>query len=96
MCNNTPDLAAAAVTTVILGAMSYRQGKVFHFDAASGTYTDGNPGWAKQWEALSKSGAKPRHVPGWHAGDTGSVLKPEDHQKLAGPWVGGKDPATAG
>ena len=96
MCNNTPDLGAAAVTTVILGAMSYRQGKVFHFDAASGKYSDGNPGWAKQWEALSKSGAKPRHVPGWQAGETGSVLKPEEHQKLAGPWVGGKDPAAAG
>jgi hypothetical protein len=94
MCNNTPDLGAAAVTTVILGAMSYRLGKVFHFDAASGKVSDGNPGWAKQCEALSKSGAKPRHVPGWHAGETGSVLKPEDYQKLAGPWVGGVDPAA--
>jgi hypothetical protein len=89
------ELGAAAVTTVILGAMSYRNGKVYHFDASSGTYTDGNPGWAKKWEALSKSGAKPRHVPGWHAGETGSVLTPEDHQRLAGPWVGGKDPAAA-
>ena len=74
--------------------MSYRNGKVYHFDAQSGTYTDGNPGWAKKWESLSKSRSQPKHVPGWHAGDTGSVLKPEDYQSLAGPWVDGKDPAA--
>ena len=95
MCNNTPDLGAAAVVTVILGAMSYRNGKVYHFDAATGTYTDGNPSWAKKWETLSKERGQPKHVPGWHAGDTGSTLKPEAYMTLAGPWVGGKDPAGA-
>jgi hypothetical protein len=74
--------------------MSYRNGKVYHFDAASGTTTDGNPGWAKKWEALSQSRSQPKHVPGWHAGDTGSVLKPEEYQALGGPWVDGKDPAA--
>lgn len=95
MCNNTPDLGAAAVVTVILGAMSYRNGKVYHFDAASGTYSDGSPAWAKKWETLSKERGTPKHVPGWHAGDTGSTLKPEAYMTLAGPWVGGKDPAGA-
>ncbi len=95
LCNNPPDLGAAAVVTVILGAMSYRNGKVYHFDAATGTYTDGNPGWAKKWESMSKAREKPKHVPGWHAGDKGSVLKPEDYQSLGGPWVDGKDPAGA-
>lgn len=95
MCNNTPDLGAAAVVTVILGAMSYRNGKVYHFDSASGTYSDGSPSWAKKWETLSKERGKPKHVPGWHAGDTGSTLKPEPYMTLAGPWVGGKDPAGA-
>jgi len=94
MCNNTPDLGAAAVVTVILGAMSYRNGKVYHFDAATGTYTDGSPAWAKKWETLSKERGQPKHVPGWHAGDTGSTLKPEPYMSLAGPWVGGKDPAA--
>jgi predicted dehydrogenase len=93
--NNPPDLGAAAVVTVILGAMSYRNGKVYHFDAESGRYTDGNPGWAKKWEAMSKARAKPKQVPGWHAGDTGSTLRPEDYQSLGGPWVDGKDPAGA-
>lgn len=95
LCNNTPDLGAAAVVTVILGAMSYRNGKVYHFDAASGTYSDGSPAWAKKWETLSKERGAPKHVPGWHAGDTGSTLKPEPYMTLAGPWVGGKDPAGA-
>jgi len=95
LCNNTPDLGAAAVVTVILGAMSYRNGKVYQFDAASGSYTEGNAGWAKRWETLSDERAKPKHVPGWHAGDTGSSLKAEEYQKLAGPWVGGKDPAAS-
>ena len=95
MCNNTPDLGAAAVVTVILGAMSYRNGKVYHFDSATGTYSDGSPAWAKKWETLSRERGAPKHVPGWHAGDTGSTLKPEAYMSLAGPWVGGKDPAGA-
>ncbi len=61
---------------------------------ATGAYTDGNPSWAKKWQALSDAHAKPKHVPGWRAGDTGSVIRaPEDHV-LAGPWVNGKDPAA--
>ncbi len=95
LCNNTPDLGAAAVVTVILGAMSYRNGKVYHFDSATGTYSDGSPAWAKNWETLSKERGAPKHVPGWHAGDSGSTLKPEPYMTLAGPWVGGKDPAGA-
>jgi predicted dehydrogenase len=95
MCNNTPDLGAAAVVTVILGAMSYRNGKVYHFDGTAGTYTDGSPAWAQKWEALSRARGKPTHVPGWHAGDTGSTLKPDQYMALAGPWVEGRDPAGA-
>jgi hypothetical protein len=32
-------------------------------------------------------------VPGWQAGETGSTLKPNAYQRLAGPWIDGKDPA---
>ncbi|MGA0038939.1 MAG: Gfo/Idh/MocA family protein [Pirellulales bacterium] len=94
-CNNPPDLGAAAVTTVILGAMSYRNGRVYHFDAETGRYGDGNPEWARRWEQLSAERGSPRHVPGWHAGDTGSTLTPRDSQALAGPWIDGRDPAGA-
>ena len=92
--NNPPDIGAAAVVTAILGAMSYRNGKVYHFDAATGAYTDGNPAWAKKWEALSDARAKPKHVPGWRAGDTGSVITPPPDHVLAGPWIDGNDPAA--
>jgi len=94
LVNCSPDLGAAAMVIVKLGSESYRQGKVFHFDEASMTYSDGNPGWAKGWEQLSAQGGPARQIPGWKAGTTGSVLRPEEYQKLAGPWVGGVDPAA--
>jgi hypothetical protein len=34
----------------------------------------------------------PRQVAGWKAGDYGSLLKPPQWMKLAGPWTGGKPP----
>ena len=92
--NCTPELGAAAMTIVKLGANSYREGKVYHFDRDTMTYSDGNDAWAKKWETMSRDRAKPLHVPGWHAGDTGSLLQPRNYQQLAGPWVDGVDPAA--
>lgn len=94
MCNNDPALGAAAITTVILGAKSYREGKVFHFDEESQTISDGNPDWAKKWEQRSKERGKPNHIDGWNAGDHGSVLEEPEYMNLAGPWKDGKDPAA--
>jgi hypothetical protein len=93
--NCSPELGAAAMTIVKLGSRSYREGKVFHFDSDSMTYSDGNSSWANRWEKMSHEGDKPHHVAGWKAGDKGSLLIPKDYQKLAGPWVDGKDPAVA-
>jgi len=95
MCNNTPELGAAAVTTVILGAMSYRTGKIYHFDGQHGTYSDADNSWAKRWEALSKSHGKPTQIPGWRAGDKGSTLQPPEHMALGGPWKNGIPPEGA-
>ncbi len=92
MVNNDPELGAAAVTLVNLAVRSYREGKVFHVDRKGNT-SDGNSSWADRWEKMSKAEAKPHHVPGWKAGDTGSVMFPPAYQKLAGPWVDGKPPA---
>jgi len=92
-CNNTPELGAAALVTVILGAMSYRNGKVYHFDADTGRYSEGSPDWARSWEKLSDERGLPHHVPGWQAGETGSTLTPNAYQRLAGPWIDGRDPA---
>ena len=91
MVNNPPDLGAAAIVIVNLGANSYRQGKAFFFKG--GKVTDADPTWAQQWEKMSKERAKPRHVPGWKGGDTGSLLQPPEYMSLAGPWIDGKDPA---
>ena len=52
----------------------------------------GDGSWATQWEQMSKAHARPNHVPGWTAGDTGSLLYPPEYQKLAGPWIDGQPP----
>lgn len=89
--NNPPDLGAAAIVAVNLGVESYRQGKAFFF--RDGKVAEADASWARQWEEMSKQRAKPRHVAGWKAGDTGSLLHPPKQMELAGPWIGGKDPA---
>ncbi|MEM6655756.1 MAG: gfo/Idh/MocA family oxidoreductase, partial [Planctomycetota bacterium] len=95
MVNCSPELGASAMLIVKLGAKSYREGKVFHFDREAMTFSDGDSSWSEKWQAMSEAGAKPNHVPGWTAGDTGSLLIPKDYQKLAGPWIDGVDPAAA-
>lgn len=95
LCNNDPALGAAAITTVILGARSYREGKVFHFDGETYTIHDGDSSWAAQWEERSKQRGKPNHIAGWKAGDHGSVLEEPSYMSLAGPWKNGVDPAGA-
>ena len=92
MCNNDPLLGAAAITTVILGAQSYRQGKVFFFDDEEMVVREGDSSWATNWEKISIARGKPKHIPGWTAGDRGSVLEEPDYMKLAGPWIDGKPP----
>lgn len=89
--NNDPELGAAAVMIVNLAVRSYREGKVFHVDSA-GHVSNGNPGWAERWERMSKNLARPNHVPGWQAADTGSVMTAPDYQQLAGPWIDGRPP----
>lgn len=91
--NNDPELGAAAIAIVDLAVRSYREGKVFHLDR-EGQVSDGDGSWARGWEAMSKSRAKPRHVPGWRGGDAGSVLYPPEYQKLAGPWAPGASGPT--
>ncbi|HEX4148606.1 MAG TPA: Gfo/Idh/MocA family oxidoreductase [Pirellulales bacterium] len=95
-CHNPPDLGAAAIVLVTLGSRSYREGKVFHFDTDTHKVREGDASWAKGWEKMSKAGAKPHHVPGWTAGDTGSLLEPPVWMKLAGPWKNGQPPEKQG
>ena len=55
---------------------------------------EGDSSWADRWEKMSKAQSTPNHVPGWKAGDAGSVMYPPDYQQLAGPWIDGKPPET--
>jgi hypothetical protein len=91
-CNNPPDLGAAAIVVVNLGARSYREGKVFQFDAESMRVLEGDSSWASGWESMSKKRSRPRHVAGWRAGDQGSLLEDPEHQQLEGPWIDGVPP----
>jgi predicted dehydrogenase len=94
LVNCSPEMGAAAMVIVKLGSESYRQGKVFHFDRETMSIKDADGSWAKGWEQMSHAGRSPKQVPGWKAGDTGSVLYPREYQKLAGPWINGVDPAA--
>ena len=92
--NCSPELGAAAMVIVKLGSRSYREGKAFHFDAEKMLVSDGNASWAQRWEKMSKERAQVKHIPGWKGGNVGCTLKPEEYQKLAGPWINGVDPAA--
>jgi len=97
MVNNDPELGAAAAITMILAAQSYRNGIVYYYDQERGpsnafeAHQQGR-NWARQWEELSASRGKPRHVPGWKAGDYGSMINDPEYMSLAGPWIDGKPP----
>jgi predicted dehydrogenase len=92
---STPELGAAAFSTVNMGVQSYRFGKALFWDKEKRVPTEADASWASQWEARSKKRGKPNQIQGWTAvpTDKGSTLSPPDYQKLEGPWIGGKDPA---
>ncbi|HEY7159359.1 MAG TPA: Gfo/Idh/MocA family oxidoreductase [Gemmataceae bacterium] len=88
-----PELGAAAFTTIAMGVLSYRKGQVLFWDKERRKAILADGSWAERWEQRSKKRGKPNQVLGWRAGDTGSVMEPPAHMKLAGPWIDGKDPA---
>jgi predicted dehydrogenase len=89
------DLGYAAITTVNLGVQSYREGKAYYFEKETGEILDADRAWAARWEERSHLRGKPNQVIGWKAGDTGSLLKSPEYQKLEGDWIDGKDPAAS-
>jgi predicted dehydrogenase len=90
---STPELGAAAFTTVTMGVQSYRNGQALFWDKEMRRAVPADASWASRWEARSKSHGKPNQIMGWKGGDEGSTLTPEDYQALAGPWIDGKEPA---
>jgi predicted dehydrogenase len=90
---STPELGAAAFTTVNMGVLSYRSGQVLFWDKERRKPVPADSSWAERWEARSKKRGAPNQIIGWKGGDAGSVVAPPDYMKLAGPWIDGKDPA---
>ncbi len=89
-----PDLGAVAVATTAMAARSYCTGQALFWDSERRSVVAADSTWATRWEQRSKAKGKPNQIFGWSAGDAGSTLTPPAHQKLAGPWLNGKDPAV--
>lgn len=97
-CNNPPDLGAAAISTITMGAESYRFGRVLEWDKAAGKVIESSDAYAKQWEKLSHSRGEPRHIMGWNPENKDAMFsrqQPPSYQKLEGPWKDANtDPAS--
>ncbi len=98
-CNNPPDLGAAAVVTVTMGAQSYRLGKVYEWDKAAGKSIDSSDAYARMWEEISRKRGLPRHIPGWDPYDKDPMFSRQiapDYQSLEGPWPNDHTDPAAG
>ena len=91
---STPELGAAAFTTVAMGVQSYRKGKVLFWDKERASRSRPTPSWATRLEKRSKEHRQAEPGRRLQGDPAGSELVPPEYQKLAGPWVNGKDPAA--
>ena len=69
----TPELGAAAFSTVNMGVLSYRQGKVLFWDKSKRLPVEADTSWASKLEARSKKRDKPSQIIGWQGGDAGDA-----------------------
>jgi predicted dehydrogenase len=90
-----PELGAAAFTTVALGVQSYRRGQVLFWDAPRRRVVTADSSWATRLERRSKDRGRPSQIIGWTGENRGSTLEPPEYQRLAGPWIDGRDPGAA-
>jgi predicted dehydrogenase len=90
---STPELGAAAFTTVNMGVQSYRQGQVLFWDKERRRPTVADASWAQRLERRSHERGQPTQIIGWQGGNRGSTLEPPAYQRLEGAWVNGQDPA---
>jgi hypothetical protein len=91
---STPELGAAAFTTVAMGVLSYREGQALYWDAERRRPIPADSSWATRWERRSEQRGQPNQIIGWTGGNRGSTLEPPEYQRLEGPWVNGRDPAA--
>ncbi len=66
---STPELGAAAFTTVNMGVISYREGKALFWDKERNRVIPADPSWAQKWEERSEKRGKPNQIIGWKGGD---------------------------
>jgi len=92
---STPELGAAAFTTVNMGVQSYREGRVLFWDKEARRTTPADASWAQRWERRSRERGTPNQIIGWQGNNSGSTLEPPTYQRLQGPWMNGTDPAPA-
>jgi hypothetical protein len=89
-----PDLGAAAVATAAMATQSYRTGQALFWDRDRRETAPADSTWAARWEQRSKSRGKPNQIFGWSGDESASAVQAPPHQKLAGPWMNGKDPGV--
>src|SRR5262245_49939374 len=90
---STPELGAAAFTTVTMGVQSYRTGQVLFWDKERRRPVPADPSWAQRWERRSHERGTPNQIIGWQGGNAGSTLQPPEYQRLEGRWIDGRDPS---
>jgi hypothetical protein len=90
---STPELGAAAFTTVAMGVISYRQGRVLFWDSENRRVVTADGSWSQRWERRSRERGQPNNIQGWTGGNRGCTLEPPEYQRLAGPWTNDRDPA---
>lgn len=89
-----PDLAAVGATVCAMAERSFWAGYgPVYWDRERRAVVEGEAGWAELSVRRSAARAKPNTIAGWSAGDAGRTLHPPADQRLAGPWVNGRDPA---
>ncbi len=91
---STPELGAAAFTTVSMGVLSYRRGQALAWDKDRRQPVPADESWARNWERRSAERGRPNQIAGWTGGNAGSTLEPPDYQRLEGAWINGRDPAA--
>ena len=91
---STPELGAAAFTTVSMGVLSYRQGQALFWDKERRRPVPADASWAERWERRSHERGRPNQIIGWEGRDRGSTLSPPEYMRLAGPWTNGRDPSA--
>jgi len=88
-----PDLGAATVAITAMAEQSFATDhRSIGWDREHREVV-ASSGWSERWRERSQGRGQPNQVFGWTGGNTGSTLEPPAYQKLAGPWVNGKDPA---